>query len=314
MLENVLIIGFGNIGSRHVESLLQNGSVSVDVFELHEASKERYVGRLDYLDFKQLHFINAIESCEKYDAVVIATCADTHYELIKEVVRKGARTILVEKIVFQSLSHFEEMIRLKNEYNLSIAVNHIYRYSEFYIALKKMYHQSGTPGKGVMCIEGVNLDIGCNSIHYIDLFQYLFSCTDLEPRSSSLHVSDLPHKRGNQFHEYFGSYEIQSADGLAYCNISSVSSETDPALLLKIEYNDLVISIDEQTGSVNHNFVGELPAFDGPRVSALTYRICTDLLNNVCLLPGLEESYQAHRALFLSVNPVLEFDETVSIT
>ena len=167
---DICLIGLGNIGFRHLQSLL----------------KIKYLNRLDIIDisFKD-DFLKKIKKLNKYsvninyernynslltkyDFLIISTNSDVRFKsLINFLKNSFATNIILEKILFNKRNHYINLNTLIKKYNLSIWINCPRRTYKIYKLIRKKFI-SKFPFE--MNITGNYWNLASNSIHYIDLF------------------------------------------------------------------------------------------------------------------------------------------------
>lgn len=105
------LIGYGNWGKNHARVLSELNVLS-GVFD---EKKENEDSELNFFD-------NLIEIKEKSDAIVIATPAETHFELAKKLIDKNH--LLIEKPITLNLSDTKKIAKLSKKYSKKVMVGH----------------------------------------------------------------------------------------------------------------------------------------------------------------------------------------------
>ena len=114
-MKNLVIIGAGQIGSRHLQGLAKiNDDLNITVIdpssESLETAKERYfqVDRLN--NFCEVNFRKDIPKFQKLDIAIIATSSKLRKKVIKDLlVNSEPNYFIIEKVAFQNLEDFEEI-------------------------------------------------------------------------------------------------------------------------------------------------------------------------------------------------------------
>ena len=169
---NILISGFGNIGCRHAQSLL----TSSDDFKLFviEPSDKSFESGLSIIgaskdDFIRFRSIDELDT--NIDLAISATCSEPRYQIVMDFIDYGIKHFLIEKIAFQSLAQFDNIIEML-EMNKAVAYCHSpNRYYKNFIDLKSVIKNNNDYVK--LNVFGGNNGIGCNGIHFLDLFEFL---------------------------------------------------------------------------------------------------------------------------------------------
>lgn len=147
---NITIIGAGQLGSRHLQGLaLIDIPVNIQVLDTSltslEVAKERYNQMALNDSIKSISFLQSIDDLPtKLDLVIIATNANVRCFIIKELLAK--RTVsdfVLEKVVFQNVSDFEDVTKLFADKGIKAWVNCPRRMFPFYKELKSKLSNDG---------------------------------------------------------------------------------------------------------------------------------------------------------------------------
>jgi UDP-N-acetylglucosamine 3-dehydrogenase len=188
----IVLIGFGRMGRNHFRVLNEHPLVNlvavVDPFILkpeNHALIPDSVKALTSLD--QLH--NLV-----FDALVIATPTQTHFEIAKQAL-VFKKPILIEKPICSTPEEGEELQKLASEADVLLAVGHVERQNPAIKKLKEVV-DSGIIGKPIHCsvtrVGGYpdNVQQGNNvlldlAVHDLDVLQMIFG--PFEYQSSFVH-------------------------------------------------------------------------------------------------------------------------------
>lgn len=174
---SILIIGAGQIGSRHLQALaLLKEPCYFYLVDPNETNlltaRQRFESVAGY-DRHQTSLCSSIQklSSDKFDLAIIATTADNRAQVIQSLLQTNEVAYLIlEKVLFQALNDYASIEDLLQKYNTQAFVNCPRRMYDFYKEVKT----SITPGTPVqMEIIGNNWGLACNGIHFIDLFNFL---------------------------------------------------------------------------------------------------------------------------------------------
>jgi predicted dehydrogenase len=142
MSKNILIVGCGSIGERHLRCLLKTGRASVTACETNAALRDKISN-----EHKVPVSANLEETLQqnRFDGIVIATPAQTHVELAQACLQTGAG-LLVEKPLstgFDGVAELECELRQRKSF---FGVGYIYRFAP---AVKQAHEfiAGGTLGK-----------------------------------------------------------------------------------------------------------------------------------------------------------------------
>ncbi|NQD37405.1 hypothetical protein HPT27_10220 [Permianibacter sp. IMCC34836] len=244
--KNVALVGAGQIGRRHLQSLFNlESEISIDVIDPASHSLEMAKVDFDSLSSERMvRFFQSIQEIdEQYDFAIFATGAAVRLATFRDFSERSlAKAILFEKVLFQSVAQ----INIANELLLKVSgrawVNCPRRMYEVYRMLKQRIGHSDVID---MVVDGVGWGLACNSIHFIDLWSYLIGSTEY-----SLDVSDLIPKvfesKRPGYKEIFGV--MQARSGSHSLKLSCSDAEHQPFALIRISTDALDIKISERDG------------------------------------------------------------------
>ncbi len=134
MKKNVAVIGMGYWGKNLVRNFYNIGALKVicDSEELRRATIEENYPEVEFrTDFQ------SVLDDDSLNAVVIATPAITHYDLVKQALRAG-KDVFVEKPLALTVAHGEELVSLAARNQRILMVGHILHYHPAVMHLKKL--------------------------------------------------------------------------------------------------------------------------------------------------------------------------------
>lgn len=302
---NILTVGFGNMGCRHTQSLL--GGFPDSNFFVLEPNEEIYKANLNRIGANELN-IKRVSSFDelhqKIDFAVVATSSFPRFEIVKKLLELGVSKMLVEKVVFQSESQFDQIISLCELKNARIYCNFVSRYFPNYQKIKKDL----TNKPITMNVTGGDFGLGCNALHYVDLFEY-FTGGKSTLSGSSMVENFNGNRRGNIYREVSGNliWETENGDRLI------ISSD-----LKRQGGNEIIINQIHSTDILNEETLNHYH-FDSDKIdtstfellytSSLTKVILNDILNDKVILPTIQETKSCHVQFFKAVNPIFGIAE-----
>ncbi|MDR6227500.1 Gfo/Idh/MocA family oxidoreductase [Desmospora profundinema] len=299
--KSVAIVGTGQIGRRHLESLARSEMqlivYAVEPFSSALIQAKEIVQKTTSGCSRLVCCQNIHDLPDALDLVIVATTADVRRFAVEELLR-GRRIpfLILEKVVFQDADSFSAVQRLIQEKKVQTWVNCPMRLHPFFRHLKEKmrlasrvtYHASGT-----------RLGLGSNSIHHLDLFAYLTKHPIEQLFAEDLDPVVHPAKRPG-FVEFTGTLRGRSSNGSI--TITSYDREGTPLTLfldsdiLRCAVHPLegyVWLADERTG-----WRWERKDYPVLLQSQLTSRIVKDILTNGRSdLPTFEESLRLHLPL-----------------
>lgn len=296
----VVLIGAGELGSRHLQGLLKiDVPVSLEIVDSNEDSLTKSKNRANEVLYNknivEVKYLNDIELISKnIDICIIATTANVRYQIILKLLDISiVRNLILEKILFQNLEYYNKINNILLANNVKCWVNCPRRFTDFYQNFKI---EIGTKKILSFEVNGSNWGLACNTIHFVDLFSFL---TD-ELIVKYLKNSDLevvPAKRIGCF-EIYGKLngEVDSGINTSFTCVK----ENNIDLVIKIETIDLIYVINETRGEyvvkskINNEVLKQI-SFQIPFQSEMTNKICADIFQKEnCNLTLFSDSVSHH--------------------
>ena len=304
MMKKILIVGCGNIGSRHLQSLLDSTNIALDiaVVEPNEISlnnaKSVFSITCD-LHHNLTWFSNISDLTESYDFTIVATQATNRYQLVNQLIEKGNRRFLIEKMVCQSISEYGKILECFKKYEAKGWVNTNFRYFSFYQKLVK-YFSKNTPLKFV--IVGGDKGLGSNAIHFLDLFLWFTNSDTITLNGDDLTEELLPNKRSLGLVEFSGTMTGKNNDSSISINFSRAFENSATVEISNSEHH-IRIDTDKSTITKIRGLGDFFEDFKFQHTSELTKKIANDVLQtDTCNLPMLNDLYLVHSELFRIFN------------
>lgn len=306
--KRVLLIGAGQLGSRHLQGLTKVGiPLSVSIVEPHptgnEVSRTRLNEVLPGYSMEDFRFYSSLKEIEKgrFALAIIATNSDVRQLVVNELLElTDVENILLEKVVFQSPDLFPEIMNKLTEKKIKAWVNCPRRlfpvYQEIRELIKNDPHLS-------MSVTGGEWGMACNSLHFIDLFVFLTGISALTVEASDLDAEIL-HSKREGFIEVTGRLIFGNNKGSL--KVESVRKSAS-ALSIKIISDNYEIAVNETlkewsvSGKGNIGRIEKMP-FIMPFQSELTGQVTDRILAGK--EPGLvsiEDSFLQHAVLLPAV-------------
>lgn len=300
-MKKILLVGCGNIGNRHLQSLLQlEDPTHITIVEPNENSKNHAKSILSNSKSHNLEWVSNISTLTKsYDFTIIATQSTGRAELINQLLMYGNKKFLIEKMVCQSINEYKKILDDFKKFQAKGWVNTNFRYFTFFQKLFP-YFSKDTPLKFV--ISGGEKGLGSNAIHFLDLFSWFTNSHDLILNGDSLTEKLLPNKRSDNLVEFSGT--ITGKNNNSNISITFLASIKNP-ITVEISNSDNHIIIDTE-----NTFVKNIKGLDNfseqykfQHTSELTKKITKDILEtDNCLLPSIENLFLIHSELFRIFN------------
>lgn len=296
----ILIVGAGQLGSRHLQSVKQTKlKTRIMVYDVSVESlnmaKERYEQIPENKHIESIEFVTSLSRVNgDIDFAIIATSSIGRAAIISSVLDVcNVKFMLIEKVLFQNLSDYHVIQTLLNSRKVKAWVNCPRRMNTFYRELS-----TSLTGQNLsVTFEGYRWGMGCNSIHYIDLMSFLCHCDEyVIVEKLDKQVLDSKRKGYSEFTgEIFLTFRNKSQ-----CRIIS-HNEDSQGLILTIVSEDYRIVIDEGKGEVfissranGWNWANE--KFKLRYQSELTSIVYEDLIaQSDCELTPYSESARLHQ-------------------
>ena len=300
--KKILILGCGNIGSRHLQALTNLPyDLEIGIIEPNDDAKKIAKTKLidsnyDSKKHKIIWYDKINDDLKYYDLAIIATPSVGRVKNIIKLLEIGISKFLIEKIVCQSNSEYELLLNTLEKFNAKSWINVNMRYFDAYQKIKEYFKNS----KIHISIIGSKPTLGTNAIHYLDFVCWLSDSYDLTLNGELLSNEIFPNKRGEQFVEFAGTLigsGKRSSIVLTYFPDSNLPTTID------ITNNENHLIIDEQNDkqfnlSINPNF-----EYKFEHLSTVTTKIVKDIFEkNTCDLPSASDLYSLHSELFRVFN------------
>tara|TARA_B100000795_G_C22803185_1_gene443098 strand:+ start:3401 stop:4375 length:975 start_codon:yes stop_codon:yes gene_type:complete len=302
---NIIIIGCGNIGFRHLESILNlDAKKNIYIVDKSDASIDRCKNLLYKNDDQNLSSfffksIDDINSNLEIDIAIIASNSNSRASIIRSLFSKVIPThLILEKLLFTKISDFNFFLDFFKNFKTKVWVNQ-WLNSEFQF----LTDQINSNEKLEVTIYGSQWGLACNSVHFLEWFHELSLRDGLKISNHSFYRV-LEAKRAG-FYEIFGSIEIVSKNGNKLNLICD--DKTDPELLgplINVKSKSFNLSCKMSPSDL----IGEISTFNNAFTnftqplkyqSQRTEIVISDLMEeNDCCLPSYIVSCNHHLLIY----------------
>ncbi len=300
MVYNILIVGAGQLGSRHLQSIKTTKlEVKINVCDISpealKVAEERYSQIPDNKNVKEIKFITSLDQAERHiDFAIIATGSKGRAEIISKVLSVcHVDYMLIEKVLFQRPEEYSAIQSLLAQNKVKAWVNCPRRMNDFY---KKL--SGDLRGKTIsVVIEGHQWGLGCNAIHFIDLVSFLTGCREYT-MAEKLDKQILKSKREGYI-EFSGELYLDYPNG-SQCRIISHPEGDETPVIVTIISEEERLLIDESKGEVfiskkENNWLWKNEKFRLKYQSELTSEVFEKLMQvQRCDLTPYAESAELH--------------------
>ena len=290
----VLLSGAGTLGSRRLQGLARCAvPLDIHVHDIFPDSLRTSQARWNDVENlnvdHQVFLHNNFEALPlKVDIAVIATTANVRHEVVAEIVsRCSVKYWILEKVLACSEENLDQILTrigdLKNAW-VNTPRRSLPWHSEIKAALCKGQVMT-------MKVEGGAWGLGCNSIHFLDMFAWWTGETLMEIETNGLDTNWIQAKRA-------GNMEVMGTLGARFSGGSRVQLTAQPGnVYYNFELNDgsYIWHIDEVGGTCLRSDGLSIPGHI-PYQSEVTGELIELLVKRgTCQLPSLEVSAQMHR-------------------
>lgn len=316
MTIEILVIGTGQLGSRHLQAIAKIPQANVTVIDTDPSSLElaqtRYNEIQDHLN-TGITYRESIEDCPQHlDLCIVATSSKPRRLIIEKVLKTSkVKYLILEKVLFQRPEDYKEIELLLSEHQVIAYVNCPRRTFDFYKEIKNLI----SPPLA-MEVSGINWGLACNSIHFIDLFCYFTgNVSNLNFSTENLEKHFYESKR-NSFMELNGGLFINQ-------NESSLSlickQDNDRPISFKIliqtkEIEIEIVEINPPSLKIENRKTGQILSYPIviPYQSQMTDKIILELIGNGrCSLTSYSESLNMHLPY---IHALIDFESKIKNT
>jgi hypothetical protein len=305
--KQLLIIGCGGIGSRHLESLckidIPVNIFAVDISEKSLNNAQKLVTGITNSNIKSLKFSKELPNeINKFDLCIIATSSNVRLNVLNNLISKYfIKNLILEKVLFQSIKELDEAKTIISKNNINCWVNCPRREDDCWKETKEIL---STYSNMTLYYGNSDWNMCCNSIHMIDLASWLFNDSIFHIDNSNLDKKIYESKRTG-FIEFTGILSGKFQNGCSF-KLESTSKIPREKSMFKIIGDDIKLVVNEFDGigivyrKIN-DWIPEEYDFHRLLQSEKTHIIVKKILKNEqCNLTTLDESIQIHKPLILS--------------
>lgn len=299
-MHHIAVVGAGQFGSRHLQGLHKLPvPIKLYVVDPMESSRARARERLAELpanpNVRNIEMVVDLrELPDRLDLAIVATTADVRLATIERLLERcDLSHVVLEKVLFQRLEEYETAGRLFMDRSVTAWVNCPRRMYESYEVVRDYFAASPVT---YMHVQGGAWGLGCNGVHFADLFNYISGAYpdryDIRQLYPAVHSS----KRSG-FVE-FGGLMAGSADEarLRLVLESDTSSAQGHLITMRSGSRSCVIDeVSERAWLLDEVEDGGEISFRVPFQSELTADLALSILRDgVCALPDYATSMRVH--------------------
>ncbi|WP_455949359.1 Gfo/Idh/MocA family oxidoreductase [Helicobacter pullorum] len=243
----IAIIGGGQLGSRYLQGFLKSDlELSIEIVEPNQIAVENCKVRMGEVDYnqnnKRVRFFKQIsEISSLVDMAVISTASNVRAEVTQQLLQqKKVKNLVLEKVLFQKEQEYEIIEKCLEKEKVNCWVNHPRRMLSFY---QKIREEIKGCSNIALSVVGGNWGVGCNALHFLDLFEFL-----TRDKVQSIDCSQLDQimyeSKRNGFYEFNGAICGKSPKGI----FSLISIKENSPVSLSIVTEKFNLIVDETNG------------------------------------------------------------------
>jgi predicted dehydrogenase len=308
----VLIVGCGEIGSRHLQAVASLPEVGeVEVVDSRpkglQLGQERLGEIHDCQPSTTFRWLSTLEEASTGgDLCIIATQADVRCQQVYQVVETlGYTSFILEKLVAQSVHDYENLMEFSKAKRLSVWVNCKTR---AYPSHKRVKAHLDPDEPIIFSTIGGNQGLVNNGVHAADLFVFYDGTNQIE--STGAYIDPILHisKRGNDIFDLSGTLHGCTAKG-SHLIISYASHHAGPphfsitSQRYRAVIDDMMKCFYESTLETGWSW-RQVPFEANLMISNMTRHFAADILRSgQCELPTLQECFPGHRFILSALQP-----------
>lgn len=319
-MKNVVLIGAGNIGSRHLQAL-KAVKIPLEVFVVDPINQSLELARSRYESMpkgKSKVNVNYLTSLsvdpKQIDLAIIATCSDIRANVVRNLLKRyEIKYLILEKLLFNKKSDYDFVGALLKKAGTKTWVNCPMRMMPAYSDLqtefagKTIFYNASWGGYGLVT----------SAIHYLDHMVFLTGSDDFVINTDGINKKQVQAKRKG-FLELTGGMRALFKNGSIGELICNNTGNAPPLVQFHSSETRCIVKETESkrwASRAKDNWQWEETGAAVPFQSQLTTKLAEDILiKGNCLLPGFEQSKKIHLQLleplrlFLNKNSKKKYD------
>jgi len=311
---SIALIGCGKIGSRHLQSLIKLDTETI--IYLVDPNRESINVSLNLIETDlmdnpkiTIKICSAVEEIPQgIDFALVATDSKPRFNVLSNLLnQREPKYLILEKLLFTKEEEFTEALGLIQQTNTKVWVNQWMSAEPSFRDLCSYFEPSDVIELSVI---GDNWGLCCNSVHYLELFDFLCKKNELKIQGYEFEKVFFSKRQG--YLEINGRIDICSVNGSKLTLISN-----DAGIL---EGEEIIISIETTKTKAECIFRMDSLAcqleVNGKKInkknnlilqSDFTHRIIKEIQKNgSCNLPSFERAVYHHNLFYPSFRNFFE--------
>ncbi len=311
---SIALIGCGKIGSRHLQSLMKlNFEAEIYVVDPNRGSIKVSLNLIEN-DLKENQRIT-IKVCSRVEEIlsgidfaIIATDSKQRFNVLRYLLKnRTPKYLILEKLLFTKEDEFSEALELIQQVDIKVWVNEWMSAEPSFRDLCSYFKPSEVIE---LSVSGDNWGLCCNSVHYLELFDFLCQRSDLNIQEYEFEKVFFSKRQG--YLEINGRIDIDSING---SKLTLISNDADV-----LEGEEVIISI--KTTNTQAECIFRMDSLDfkletnGKKInqrnnlilqSNFTHRLIEEILKDgSCNLPSFERAVYHHNLFYPSFKNFFE--------
>ena len=322
LVKTILIIGSGQLGSRHLQGLLKLENKH-DIYVVDPSKESINLAKLRANEIKNEHNLIFLSEWDllpsSFDLVIVATNSNIRELVVTQLLEEyQVKYLILEKVLFQDIESYERVSNLIKSKKVNTWVNHARRQINQYKLIKKVVSENKEPV--VFSLTAGNWGLACNGLHFLDLIKYITNSDIDEIDIDWLDNTLLDSKRKNYI-ELTGTLKGKTNNQDLF-TITSFEESGSP-LIISITTSSRRWIVEEGVKeskiryfSKTNNYKEEADVFQIEFQSTLTTKMAHHIFETgKCDLPSYEDAKQTHllfiKAILEKYNQITGLNSTI---
>ena len=248
--KKVILFGLGRMGLRYLKIIDELNLNLVGIYDKNYNNAKKLLKKNNL--YQGLLHKNLQSLLKKRTQIaIIASTADSHFELINLCSKNKIKKIMVEKPLASSLDECNKIKEISKRQKIKICVNHSNRFTNHFNYLKKTLNNKYFGKiKSINYLCG-NIGLAMYGIHFFDFFNFLTN-SEVMRVISFVKKDKLINPRGKKFKDFNGQVLVWNKQGIRGFMESSEDCGHGQTITCICELG--IISIDLLSGQVNLNY------------------------------------------------------------
>lgn len=206
-------IGVGRMGIRHLKAAKKLGFDIVGIADPSAGALQNVASEFGLADDALFTDSAAMLRAIMPEALVIASTAPYHCEIVNIAATHGVKYILCEKPMSQSIAQCQSMIEVCRDNSAVLAINHQMMHMPQYQFVKRFVDTKEIGELRSITVAGSNFGLSMNGSHYFEMFRFL-SGDDIDTVNFFSDEIELKNPRGAQFSDISGQLRCVSSSNI----------------------------------------------------------------------------------------------------